>query len=59
VSTAARLRLFQAFGVELEYMIVDADSLDVRPIADELLRDGAGATEYVDEVEAEDICWSN
>jgi len=59
VSTAARLRLFQAFGVELEYMIVDADSLDVRPIADELLRDGAGATEYVDEVEAEDVCWSN
>lgn len=59
MSTAARLRLFQAFGVELEYMIVDARSLDVRPIADELLRDGAGATEYVDEVEDEDVCWSN
>ena len=42
MSTAARLRLFQAFGVELEYMIVDAHSLDVLPIADELLRDGAG-----------------
>lgn len=29
--------LFQAFGVELEYMIVDARTLDVRPIADLLL----------------------
>jgi gamma-glutamyl:cysteine ligase YbdK (ATP-grasp superfamily) len=53
------LRLFQAFGVELEYMIVDADTLDVRPIADELLRDAAGTAEYVGEVETEDVCWSN
>ena len=31
---AAPLHLFEAFGVELEYMIVDARTLDVRPIAD-------------------------
>jgi len=40
-------------------MIVDASTLDVLPIADELLRDGAGSTDYVDEVEADDVCWSN
>lgn len=33
-----RLHLFQAYGVELEYMIVDSDTLNVRPIADELLK---------------------
>jgi len=32
------LSLFEAFGVEIEYMIVDAATLDVRPIADRLLR---------------------
>jgi gamma-glutamyl:cysteine ligase YbdK (ATP-grasp superfamily) len=41
--------LFEAFGVELEYMIVDADSLGVRPIADEVLKAFAG--EIVDAVE--------
>ena len=29
--------LFGAYGIELEYMIVDSTSLDVRPIADRLL----------------------
>ncbi len=40
-------------------MIVDAHTLDVRPIADELLRDAAGTAEYVGEFEADDVCWSN
>lgn len=31
------LRAFSAYGIELEYMIVDSDSLAVRPIADQLL----------------------
>lgn len=56
------LHLFQAFGVEHEYMIVDAATLDVRPIADAVLRAAAGAGdgEYPDEVEQEDgISWSN
>ncbi len=30
------LGLFDAYGVELEYMIVDRDTLDVRPVADRL-----------------------
>ncbi len=51
------LRLFEAFGVELEYMIVDRDTLDVRPIADELLKAAAG--EIVSEVDLGVISWSN
>ena len=35
-------RLFTCYGVELEYMLVDAQSLDVRPICDDLLTDAAG-----------------
>ena len=36
------LALFEAFGVELEYMIVDKDSLAVKPVADELLKHELG-----------------
>jgi glutamate---cysteine ligase / carboxylate-amine ligase len=51
------LGLFGAFGVELEYMIVDRDSLDVRPVADELIADVAGSPES--EVELGTMAWSN
>jgi gamma-glutamyl:cysteine ligase YbdK (ATP-grasp superfamily) len=51
------LRLFQAYGVELEYMIVDRQSLDVLPVADQLLRDPDG--QFVSEVEHGEIAWSN
>jgi gamma-glutamyl:cysteine ligase YbdK (ATP-grasp superfamily) len=51
------LHLFDAFGIELEYMIVDAETLDVRPIADELFRSVTGA--YVSDVERGPITWSN
>jgi gamma-glutamyl:cysteine ligase YbdK (ATP-grasp superfamily) len=51
------LGLFEAFGVELEYMIVDRRTLDVRPVADELLRAAAGAVEA--EVERGALAWSN
>jgi gamma-glutamyl:cysteine ligase YbdK (ATP-grasp superfamily) len=48
---------FSGYGIELEYMIVDRDSLAVRPIADQLLRGFAG-------YEAADVArgtlgWSN
>lgn len=49
--------LFQAFGVEVEYMIVHESSLDVAPIADQLLRDEQGNPS--EEVERDDIAWSN
>lgn len=50
-------RLFEAIGIELEYMIVDAATLDVRPIADEVLKTIAG--EYEMEVEFGNLAWCN
>ncbi|REJ71707.1 MAG: glutamate--cysteine ligase [Planctomycetota bacterium] len=57
MSSPRRLRLFEAFGIELEYMIVDSESLDVRPVADELLRSVLGV--YVADYENGPIAWSN
>lgn len=51
------LHLFDAFGIELEYMIVDARTLDVRPITDELFKAVTGS--YVCDVEEGPIAWSN
>ncbi|MFD2515700.1 glutamate-cysteine ligase family protein [Pontibacter locisalis] len=51
------LHLFEGFGVELEYMIVQKDSLEVSPITDKLIYDEVGA--YVSDVEFGDIAWSN
>jgi carboxylate-amine ligase len=51
------LHLFEAIGVELEYMIVDAASLAVLPVADRLLRAEAGM--LTDEVTAGPLRWSN
>lgn len=42
MSANLKLPLFSAFGVELEYMIVDREALNVMPIADQLLFDMAG-----------------
>lgn len=53
----SRLHLFEAFGVELEYMIVDRDSLSVRPIAEVLLKNDEGAIEG--EADQGLIAWSN
>ena len=53
------LGLFEAFGIEMEYMIVDRATLAVRPIADLLLRTADGGSEWVDEVERGPIAWSN
>jgi len=52
------LHLFEGTGIELEYMIVDRETLAVRPLADTLLRDAAGGD--ADEFEADEtITWSN
>lgn len=56
-SAAPRLPLFAGVGVELEYMIVDAKTLDVRPICDELIHAVTG--NYQSEVERGAFCWSN
>ncbi len=51
------LRLFDAFGLELEYMLVDGETLDVAPAADQLLEAAAG--ELTDEFENGDVAWNN
>lgn len=51
--------LFEVFGIELEYMIVERDTLAVLPFADELLREAAGGDDYVQEVERGPVAWSN
>lgn len=51
------LPVFSAYGIEIEYMIVNHDSLDVMPLSDEVLKSVAG--EYVNEVEQDAIAWSN
>jgi carboxylate-amine ligase len=57
VPRSERPGLFEAYGVEIEMMIVDADTLDVKPVCDELIASVAG--EPVSEVERGDIAWSN
>ncbi len=54
---SAALPLFAAFGIEIEYAIVDRASLDVRPLADSILRNDAG--ELTDELVRGGIGWSN
>jgi gamma-glutamyl:cysteine ligase YbdK (ATP-grasp superfamily) len=49
--------LFERLGIELEYMIVDSESLHVRPIADRVLFEVAG--ECLSEIEIGPIAWSN
>jgi len=36
------LGLFEGYGIEIEYMIVDAASLDPAPVCDWLLTEAAG-----------------
>lgn len=54
---AKPLGLFDAYGVEIEYMLVDAETLDVAPAADELLEAAAG--EHTDEFDNGAIAWNN
>ncbi len=56
MSTPA-LHLFDAVGVELEYMLVDRSSLDIRAAVDEIFKTAAGT--YVSDFEDGDITWSN
>lgn len=53
----SRIHLFQGYGVELEYMIVDRDTLEIKAITDELLKYVLG--EYGSDVENGVVTWSN
>jgi gamma-glutamyl:cysteine ligase YbdK (ATP-grasp superfamily) len=52
-----RLGLFEAYGIEIENMIVDAATLDVKPVADRLLKQVAG--EDAEDVVFDEMTWSN
>jgi carboxylate-amine ligase len=52
-----KFSLFQAFGVEMEYMIVDKDTLAVKSIADKLIFEAAG--DFTSEVLRGEMAWSN
>lgn len=52
-----RIHLFQGFGIELEYMLVDKDTLAVKPVTDELLKHELG--EYGSDFENGIVTWSN
>jgi len=56
-ASADPLGLFEGYGVEIEYMIVDAHTLDVRPIADRLIEAEHGAIE--NEIARGAFAWSN
>ncbi len=51
------LHAFRAFGIELEYMIVDRESLSVCPVADQWLHQQAGRP--VNDFERGMLGWSN
>ena len=57
MNSSKLLHLFEGFGVELEYMIVNKNTLNVLPVADELIHSVAG--DYVSDVERGPVCWSN
>jgi glutamate---cysteine ligase / carboxylate-amine ligase len=51
------LHLFEGFGIEMEYMIVQDDTLDVEPITDKVLEKVAG--KVTNEVSRDGTAWSN
>lgn len=57
MSAAPALHAFEAYGIELEYMIVERKTLAIMPIADGLLQAGAG--EPASDVHRGDFGWSN
>src|SRR5688500_16439701 len=52
-----RIHLFQGYGIELEYMLVDRDTLKIKPITDELLKHELG--HYASDFENGIVTWSN
>lgn len=59
VAKSPPLHLFEAFGVELEYMLVHTRTLNVMTASDDLLRAASGVDEYVSDVRLGEISASN
>lgn len=57
IAPQPHLHAFTGYGIELEYMIVERDSLLASPVADRLLAQQAG--EIVNEIDKGVLAWSN
>lgn len=57
--SSAVLHAFTGYGVELEYMIVDRQTLSVLPLADALLREASASGTYVSDIKRGSFAWSN
>ncbi len=49
--------LFERFGIELEYMIVDRETLKVNPLTDQVIKEVNGS--ITNEIQLGEIAWSN
>ena len=56
-TSVAPYGIFSVYGIELEYMIVDRNTLDILPIADRVLKDAGGGDVF--EAALGDVGWSN
>lgn len=56
-NTNYKYKLLEAFGIEIEYMIVNASTLDVSPLCDTILFEKIG--DYLSDFENGKITWSN
>lgn len=54
-----RLHLFEGYGVELEYMVVNEATLEVASVVDEVLKRADGGDAYVTDYESGVIGWGN
>ena len=57
MSAPKKFKLFEVTGIELEYMVVDRETLKVSPTVDELFKDVTG--KITGDVERGDVEWSN
>jgi carboxylate-amine ligase len=57
MTNPSRIHLFQGYGIELEYMVVDRDTLQVKSITDELIKHEIGS--YGSDFENGMVTWSN
>ncbi len=57
MTSSEPLHIFAGAGIELEYMIVDAGTLDVKPLTDEVLKAVNGS--YNENYIKPGVCWSN
>lgn len=57
MSPSKALHLFDGCGLEIEYAIVDAKTLEIVPAADELIRSITGS--FSNDADLDDIGWSN